>query len=171
MKKTDKAQFLIEIEMLGKSKTHRSTFGLALKGVLTLNHFETILADKLKVYNYEYTNIFHRYQVPHDDLHGDLGKIWDICLKEKDKKKQRALVESLAAASAAAGSLEGPAVGGAAGVVVAGALAAFLGGGLVLVGLVQVVRAQVKVRRLWNTYKANTNTFARQYVESLSKTE
>jgi hypothetical protein len=154
MNKTDKRQFLDEIIFLGKSKEHSSTFVKALKGSVTLKKVEKILEDKRKSYNYSLTNIFRKYHVEHDDLYGELDKIWNICLNEKDLVKQKQRVESLAKSPATVGlSAKGATVG-------------VIGPAIVGIPLYFLAKTQFKVKRFWNNYKNNTQIFSEKYVES-----
>lgn len=107
MNKTEKRQCLDEIEFLGKSKQHSSTFVTALKGVYTFTNvkgIEEMLGDKIKVYNYAYTNIFKKYNIDHFDLYGELDKVWSISINERKKSKQEELVSELARAPVGATS-------------------------------------------------------------------
>ncbi len=174
MNKTDKRQLLDEIEMLGKSEEHSGTFARALIGAITFTHAENTLSDKRKVYNYAYANIYRKYAVTHDDLYGDLDKVWNVSVNEKDKGKQAQFVTELAAASAAA-SVAGAGAGvaglsaGAAAAVAAsvGALAAAIAGGVGVLALFLILRMQYKVRKLWKSYEQNTYIYAQRYIADL----
>ncbi len=142
MNKTDKRQCIDEIEFLGKTKEHEKIFIKALKGAVTLKNVENILSEKRKVYNYAYTNIFRKYNVEHSDLYGELDKVWNICLNEKDKSNQEKLVAALAVAAAAAEGV--------------GAIA-----------IIRIAWVEYKVNKIWKMYKNNTIIYAEKYMEKL----
>jgi hypothetical protein len=164
MNRTEKRQFLDEIEFLGKSQEFTSAFKAGLKSMFTLKSspekFSATLEDKRKAYNYAYTNIFRKYRVDHDDLYGDLDKIWNECITEKNPSKQREFTETLAVISSSRG-----------GQVAAGAIALMSPihtimekvGGAIVTELVVLNR----VRKFWKSYKNAVRVFAEKYVESL----
>ncbi|MDP8268539.1 MAG: hypothetical protein P9L97_07420 [Candidatus Tenebribacter davisii] len=170
MNKDEKRQIVDEIYFLGKSKQHRSTFIKAMKGAILLSKLEKILMDKRKAYNYQYTNIFKKYSVKHDDLYGELDKIWTDSLLKEVPTKQKAEVVEVATALGSATALAS--LGSATTAAFTSAFFSITLTGLfgpVMSGflLFRLVRVQVKVWRLWKNYKENCRKFAEDYVEKL----
>jgi len=160
MNETDKRQAIDEIYMLGKSKQNSSLFILGLKGALTLKNLEEILGDKRKTYNYSYVNVFKKYSIPHDDLYRDLDNVWNVCLKDQNSSSQEDIVRSIATGSA----------GGAAGsvaAIVAIPLVALFGPFVAGLSMFQIVRVQVRVRKIWKAYKRNCKVYAQEYLQKL----
>lgn len=164
MNKTDKRQCIDEIEFLGKTKEHEKIFIKALKGAVTLKNVENILSEKRKVYNYAYTNIFRKYNVEHSDLYGELDKVWNICLNEKDKSNQEKLVAALAVAAAAA---EGAGVGVGAVGLAGGAFAIIFAPIIGAIAIIRIAWVEYKVNKIWKMYKNNTIIYAEKYMEKL----
>jgi len=165
MNKTDKRQFIDEISFLGKQKQHSATFIKALKGGITFKDVEKILEDKRKVYNYALTNIYRKYSVVHDDLYGELDKIWSICLAEKSGSKQKKLVKSLTGSTIGVGA----AASGAGGLTAAvtGTTAAGVAGPLILgIPIYLLIKVQFKVKKIWKRYKKNAQIFSEKYIAS-----
>lgn len=192
MNKTDKRQFLDELSFWGESKENSSTFYKAIKGAITLKDIEDTLENKKKAYNYTYTNIYRKYGVQHDDLYGELDKIWNICLNEGDDSKREEHINNLAKVAAAGAAASAAAATGVAATTAASTCAIFsgiglgigttasialgqaiaaislgtvLGPGVLGAGLFHVFRRVLKVKKIWNSYKQYTRDYAANYVE------
>ena len=168
MNKTDKRQLMDELISLGKSGQHSSTFIKAIKGAVTLKDVQKILDEKRRAYNYAYTNAFKKYNVIHNDLYGDLDKIWNICVEEKDSSKREKSALNIAKASAAVGV--GTSVGVAAPAAIAGgAIALALPFGVIAgpIAIIYLAKVAYKVNKFWNAYKELTIAFAGTYLESI----
>lgn len=161
MNKTDKRQFLDEIEMMGKTKQHSSTFIQALKESFIAKSLENMLYEKRKVYNFAYVNLYRKYGIKHDDLIGELDKIWKVCLKERKKSSQEELVKALATMFASGARVDSTAWDP---YPKSGEFATFID---VLAHRWPPTQAQYTVSRLWKSYKRNAWIYAEKYVDSL----
>ena len=129
-----------------------------------LKKLESILEDKRIAYNSAYVNLFKTFHVNHDDLYGDLDKIWCDCIIEETPKSQKSKVVDTANITASMAS--GTAVSMTSlffSLTLAGILAPIGPGYLIF----QIVKVQIKVKRLWKNYKENCRKFAEEYVEKL----
>ena len=110
-------------------------------------------------------NIFKKYNVPHDDLYGDLDKVWNVCVNKDEKVEQTSAVATLAAASAAGSGVS--VSGGVAATFIATPLQVVFAPFLTGLVFYNILRVQFKVRKLWNNYKKNCTVYAENYVAKL----
>lgn len=187
MNKTDQRQCIDELIALGKTKQFSSIFVKALKGGMILTNIEKILEDKRRAYNWAFTNVLKKYGIRPEDLYGDLDKIWNICLNEKNKGIQEKYVTALAVASATSAASAAASATGISfvasmisilgtdafmfaivttplAVVLSATLAAGAGGFYA----VKVTRVVYRVHRIWKDYKNNSILYAKEYLSNIN---